>query len=47
MPIHKSFYLLPTRLRMDFLPPVSPEGIDCKKLKEKVFQTDAGEIYGG
>lgn len=37
MPIHKAFYLLPTRLSMNFLPPVSPEGLDAKTLKEKVF----------
>jgi 1-acyl-sn-glycerol-3-phosphate acyltransferase len=37
MPIHKSFYLLPTRLKMIFLPPVSPEGLTSKEMKEKVF----------
>jgi 1-acyl-sn-glycerol-3-phosphate acyltransferase len=37
MPIHKSFYLWPTRLQMDFLEPVSPAGMDTKLLKEKVF----------
>jgi 1-acyl-sn-glycerol-3-phosphate acyltransferase len=37
MPIHKSFYLLPTRLKMIFMPPVSPEGLTSKEMKEKVF----------
>ena len=37
MPIHRSFYLLPIRLKMDFLPAVSPENISVKELKEKVF----------
>lgn len=37
MPIHKPFYLWPTRLRMKFLPPVSSAGMDSKTLKEKVF----------
>lgn len=37
MPIHKTFYLLPAKLGMKFLPPISPEGLDAKALKEKVF----------
>jgi 1-acyl-sn-glycerol-3-phosphate acyltransferase len=37
MPISKTFYLLPTRLKMQFLPPVSSENISVKDLKEKVF----------
>ncbi|MCP9752459.1 1-acyl-sn-glycerol-3-phosphate acyltransferase [Ferruginibacter sp. HRS2-29] len=43
MPIHQSFYLLPTRLSMDFLPPVSPEGLDAKALKEKVYHVMLNE----
>jgi 1-acyl-sn-glycerol-3-phosphate acyltransferase len=38
MPVNRSFYLLPTRLKMIFLAPVSPEGSDAKKLKEKVYE---------
>jgi 1-acyl-sn-glycerol-3-phosphate acyltransferase len=37
MPINKKFYLFPTPLKMDFLPPVSPEGMNAKTLKEKVY----------
>jgi len=37
MPVDKTFYLLPTRLTMKFLPPVSAVGEDPKALKEKVF----------
>lgn len=37
MPVHKTFYLLPAKLSMQFLAPISPEGIDAKALKEKVF----------
>jgi 1-acyl-sn-glycerol-3-phosphate acyltransferase len=37
MPIHKSFYLWPTKLQMDFLEPVSASDTDTKTLKEKVF----------
>ncbi|MBC7937167.1 MAG: 1-acyl-sn-glycerol-3-phosphate acyltransferase [Rhizobacter sp.] len=37
MPVHKAFYLLPARLNMQFLPPVAPEGMTSKSLKEKVF----------
>jgi 1-acyl-sn-glycerol-3-phosphate acyltransferase len=37
MPIDKFFYLLPTKLEMHFLPPVSSENITSKELKEKVF----------
>ena len=36
MPINKTFYLLPTRLKMNFLPPVSSENISVKELKDKV-----------
>ena len=39
MPINKSFYLLPTRLQMHFLPSISSEDISVKELKEKVFNT--------
>lgn len=38
MPIDKTFYLLPTRLTMKFLSPVSSAGEDSKALKEKVFR---------
>lgn len=37
MPIHKTFYLFPTRLKMFFLPAVPVAGSDAKQLKEKVF----------
>ncbi len=36
MPIHKTFYLLPTKLKMIFLPPVSSENIDVKSLNKKI-----------
>ncbi len=38
MPIHKTFFLWPTALEMNFLPPVSPANMDAKELKDKVFQ---------
>lgn len=38
MPIHKTFFLWPTALQMDFLAPISPVGIDAKLLKENVFE---------
>jgi 1-acyl-sn-glycerol-3-phosphate acyltransferase len=37
MPIHKTFYLLPTKLKMIFLPPVSSNNIDAKSLNKKVY----------
>ncbi len=37
MPVNKVFYLLPTKLQMHFLPPVSSTDITPKELKEKVF----------
>ena len=37
MPIDKKFYLMPTRLKMHFMPPVSTADIDVKELKEKVY----------
>lgn len=43
MPVNKFFYLLPTRLKMHFLPAVSAENITAKELKEKVF--DAMKAY--
>ncbi len=36
MPINKKFFLWPTRLKMDFLPPVDSTGMKSKVLKEKV-----------
>ena len=38
MPINKKFYLLPIRLKMHFLPPISSEDISAKELKEEVFE---------
>ncbi len=38
MPVNKFFYLLPTRLKMHFLPAVTAENITAKELKEKVFE---------
>jgi 1-acyl-sn-glycerol-3-phosphate acyltransferase len=37
MPIHKAFYLYPTKLSMTFLPPVKPEQLNAKELNKKVF----------
>ena len=37
MPVHKSFYLRPTKLQMHFLPAVSSEGLKAPALKEKIF----------
>ncbi len=37
MPVNKFFYLLPVKLEMHFLPPVTTAGIETKELKEKVF----------
>ncbi|MEO7523072.1 MAG: lysophospholipid acyltransferase family protein [Ferruginibacter sp.] len=36
-PIDKNFYLMPTPLKMHFLPPVSPEKMRAKELNKKVF----------
>lgn len=38
MPVDKTFYLLPTRLTMEFLRPVSSENIPVQQLKAKVFK---------
>lgn len=37
MPITKTFYLLPTRLKMNFMPPVSSAGKTVAQLKDEVF----------
>jgi 1-acyl-sn-glycerol-3-phosphate acyltransferase len=37
MPINKTFFLLPVKLKMRFLPPVSSSDIPVKELKDKVF----------
>lgn len=37
MPINKTFYFLPIKLRMHFLPAISSENTNTKMLKEKVF----------
>ncbi|MEJ7611637.1 MAG: lysophospholipid acyltransferase family protein [Ferruginibacter sp.] len=45
MPIHKTFYLLPVRLGMRFLPPVSSQNTNAKKLKEQVYGLMLEELY--
>ena len=47
IPISKGFYFLPTRLKMDFLPPVSSEGIKAGELKEKVFEIMKSHYLSG
>jgi 1-acyl-sn-glycerol-3-phosphate acyltransferase len=46
MPIHKSFFLLPTPLRMIFMPPVSPEGLTGREMKEKVYDQMLHKLIG-
>ncbi|MBS1640349.1 MAG: 1-acyl-sn-glycerol-3-phosphate acyltransferase [Bacteroidetes bacterium] len=38
MPINKTFYLLPKKLEIHFLPPVTAANISAKDLKEEVFK---------
>ncbi|MEO6730970.1 MAG: lysophospholipid acyltransferase family protein [Ferruginibacter sp.] len=38
IPIDKGVYLIPTRLRLHFLPPVSSDGMKGGELKDKVFE---------
>ena len=44
MPVKKTFYLLPEKLKMIFLPSVSSESIDAKSLNKKVFAIMADEF---
>ncbi len=44
MPVKKTFYLLPEKLKMIFLPSVSSESIDTKSLNKKVFAIMADEF---
>lgn len=44
MPIHQTFYLLPTKLSMTFLPPVDPADLRPKELNEKVYQLMLQEL---
>jgi 1-acyl-sn-glycerol-3-phosphate acyltransferase len=37
LPVHKSFYFLPHKLDMHFLPPVDPGSMTSEQLKDKVF----------
>jgi len=37
MPVNKVFYLLPMKLKMHFLPPVTSAGLAVKELKDQVF----------
>ncbi len=37
LPLNKPLYLMPHTLKIHFLEPVSPVGLDAKALKEKVF----------
>lgn len=47
MPIDKKFYLLPTRLTMNFLPPVSSANTDARALKDKIFKIMYDEYVAG
>jgi 1-acyl-sn-glycerol-3-phosphate acyltransferase len=38
MPTDRTFYFLPVRLKMQFLPPVSPAGHTVNSLKDEVFK---------
>lgn len=38
MPVHKTFYLLPKKLEIHFLPPVTVDDLSTEELKRKVFQ---------
>ncbi len=38
LPVHRFFYFIPHRLRLDFLPPVPVDGQTAEQLKEKVFE---------
>lgn len=38
LPVHKTFFMLPHKLEMHFLPPVESKNISTKELKEKVFK---------
>lgn len=44
MPIHKFLYLLPTKLSMQFLPPIASENISAKELNKKVFDIMWGAL---
>lgn len=46
MPINKRFYLFPTRLSMQFLPPVPSAGKTVEKLKEDVYNVMLKEYTG-
>ncbi|MEO7766079.1 MAG: lysophospholipid acyltransferase family protein [Ferruginibacter sp.] len=46
IPINKGLYLIPTKLRMHFLPPVSSAGLKTAALKDKVFEI-MKEYYTG
>lgn len=37
LPVDKAFYLMPQKLEMHFLPPVSPVGKTARQLKEELF----------
>ncbi len=38
LPPHKTFFMVPHKLQMHFLPPVVSKGISSKELKEKIFR---------
>lgn len=47
LPVTKTFYFLPTRLKMDFLPPISPKGKTVDELREEVFGVMAQHYKSG
>ncbi len=47
MPVNRTFFLLPTRLTMKFLPPVTAAGANAKELKEKIYRQMYDEYVKG
>lgn len=44
VPLHKTFFFLPKRLEIRFLPPISSKDITALELKNKVFNTMCDHI---
>lgn len=47
LPFNRPFFAWPSPIRVDFLPPVSPDGYSMTELKEKVYKTMWDHIVKG
>ena len=47
VPLHKTFFFLPRKLEIKFLPPVSPQNLSASELKAKIYEIMKTAVLNG